>query len=125
METHKEVATLIMKIISNKQVNIKSAIDLLKLVMTQVEKIKGLKGKEKALMVALVIEEVAKGKDGVAGTDDDLISPFVMKGIKALIENNLIGSTVEVIIDASKGHIEINKVKNCFSSIFGCIRSMK
>lgn len=101
---------------------VKDAVGLIKYVMTSVEKLNALSGKEKEEMVLSILTELAKGKDGIAGTKDDLIPPLVIAGLQAMSENNLITSTIELIIDATKGKLDINKVETCTSSLFSCLK---
>lgn len=102
--------------------HVKDAVGLIKFVMTNVEKLNGLSGQEKEQMVLSIITDLAKGKDGVAGTKDDLLPPSVIAGLHAMSENNLITSTVELIIDATKGRLDINKVETCTFSFFKCLK---
>lgn len=102
--------------------HVKDAIGLIKFVMTNVEKLGNLTGQEKEQMVLSIITDLAKGKDGEAGTKDDLLPPSVIAGLQAMSENNLITSTVELIIDATKGRLDINKVETCTFSLFKCLK---
>lgn len=102
--------------------HVKDAIGLIKFVMTNVEKLENLSGTDKEQMVLSILTDLAKGKDGVAGTKDDLLPPAVIHGLQAMSENNLITSTIELIIDASKGRLDINKVETCTFSVFKCLK---
>ena len=120
----KHMVDTIKLLIQSKKVNINNAIDLLKITMTHVERIKGLTGKEKAIVVMHILDIIAKGDDGIAGTNDDLIPQHVINGVKALLENNLIESTISFVIDASKGKIDINNVKGCLKSLSRFVRKI-
>lgn len=102
--------------------HVKDAVGLIKFVMTNVEKLNGLSGEEKEQMVMSILTDLAKGKDGISGTKDDLLPPIVIAGLQAMSENNLITSTIELIIDASKGRLDINKVETCTFSLFRCLK---
>lgn len=98
--------------------------------MELVERIKGLSGSEKKDMVLIIISIVAKGKDGVEGTDDDIIPKDIMDKIHVLIEKDLVGDIVDVIVSASRGNIDIGRTvqvvqdttviaTGCFQALFG------
>ena len=78
---------------------------------------------EKKELVIAVLNKLAKGKDGVAGTEDDLISVEKMNSIKMLLESSLVGDFIEVVVKATKGNININKVvqSGCISGILRCL----
>ena len=78
---------------------------------------------EKKELVIAVLNKLAKGKDGVAGTDDDLISVEKINSIKLLLESSLVGDFIEVVVKATKGNININKVvqSGCLSGILRCL----
>jgi hypothetical protein len=74
-------------------------------------------------LVIAVLNKLAKGKDGVAGTEDDLISVEKINSIKLLLESSLVGDFIEVVVKATKGNININKVvqSGCISGILRCL----
>ncbi len=78
---------------------------------------------EKKELVIAVLNKLAKGKDGVAGTEDDLISVEKMNSIKMLLESSLVGDFIEVVVKATKGNININKViqSGCIRGILRCL----
>lgn len=116
----RDIAKKIIDLINQKRLDVKSAIDLVKIAMQEVEKMKGMTGVEKQKMVIDIIEEVAKGEDGVIGTSDDLIPKYIMDGVKALLDYNLVPSVVNVIIDASNGKLDVNNVKGCLNGLLDC-----
>ena len=78
---------------------VKSAYDvityLMKIVQTFKAQNKPLKGKEKLKIVLEVVEFIAKGADGIAGTSDDLFDGGIVMQAKLLIDNNLVGGFIE------------------------------
>jgi hypothetical protein len=44
-----------------------------------------------------LLNHVANGEDGIAGTDDDLISPEIMVKLRYLLENNMIHDMADMI----------------------------
>lgn len=71
-----------------------------------VEKYKNLSGKQKSELLMSVIEDIAKGADGIAGTEDDLISQEVIKEINVLVSSGLLSSSISVIYSAFKGKLK-------------------
>jgi hypothetical protein len=104
--------------------NINDPIHLVSLVMQTVEDIKDMSGKEKRMVVVNIMAEIAKGADGVAGTSDDLLPHKVVLAIKAMIEHDVLNSTIDIIVDATKGKLNINKMQNCVFSFIGCLRDV-
>lgn len=98
--------------------------------MELVERVKGLSGAEKKDLVLKVIFLVAKGKDGVEGTDDDIIPKDIMDNVRLLIEKDLVGDVVDVIVNAANGKFDIAQTMQvvqdttvvatgCFQALFG------
>jgi hypothetical protein len=56
-----------------------------------------------------VLEIVARGQDGIEGTPDDIIPPVVMKGIRVLLNENMIQDIANEI-----GHVKLPKEWCCF-----------
>lgn len=104
-----------------KEAQLHNAIDILKLVMVEVEKLQKLSGTEKKQLVVALVTKLANGEDGIRGTNDDLLTASAVKGLKALIEDDLLANTIDIVVDATKGKLDINKVTKCTSKLFGCI----
>lgn len=51
---------------------------------------------QRALLLQL-LNYVANGEDGIAGTDDDLISPEIMTKLRYLLENNMVHDMADMI----------------------------
>lgn len=116
--------TRILEALKTKQVNVGSAIEVLTFLMQEADKLRSLSGEEKKALVLSVLTEVAKGEDGKEGTSDDVVSPEIVKGIKAIVDNNLVPSLINVIVDASKGKLELNQVQTCTTNFTTCLFSM-
>jgi hypothetical protein len=56
-----------------------------------------------------VLEIVARGQDGIEGTPDDIIPPVVMKGIRVLLNENMIQDIANEI-----GRVKLPKEWCCF-----------
>ena len=112
-----EMSQKIIDLIAENKIDIKSAVDIVKLAMQEVEKMKELNGIDKQKLVLEVISEIARGKDGISGTQDDIISPHVMAGVKVLLEHDILPSIINVIIDASNGRVDVNNVTGCFTNM--------
>jgi len=93
--------------------------ELIVYVMELVENINNINKRE---LVLSILNRLAKGKDGVVGTDDDLISKETLNSIKLLLESELVEGFVEVLIKATKGKVNINKIVDRGCSIFTCFR---
>ena len=107
-----EIKTKIFEAIQTKKINVESAVDVLGYLMQEADKLKSLNGDEKKTIVISILSDLAKGDDGITGTSDDILSPDVIKGINAMIDNNLVSCLINVLIDASKGNLDLNKYKN-------------
>lgn len=107
-----EIKTKIFEAIQTKKINVESAVDVLGYLMQEADKLKSLNGDEKKAIVISILSDLAKGDDGITGTSDDILSPDVIKGINAMIDNNLVSCLINVLIDASKGNLDLNKYKN-------------
>jgi hypothetical protein len=107
-----EIKTKIFEAIQTKKINVESAVDVLGYLMQEADKLNSLNGDEKKTIVISILSDLAKGDDGITGTSDDILSPDVIKGINAMIDNNLVSCLINVLIDASKGNLDLNKYKN-------------
>ena len=63
--------------------------------------------------VVEVIEELAKGADGIEGTKDDLISPDVMAKLRVLLRHDLVEDMADVL-GQSKSLWKM--IRSCFVS---------
>lgn len=103
--------------IRDKKIPVDNPFSIITKAMEILEKVKGLPGAEKKLYIMRAIEIVAKGEDGIFGTADDLIPERTVIALKNMIEQDIIGDTIQLITDASKGKFDINQTKSLVSSI--------
>jgi hypothetical protein len=103
--------------IRDKRIPVDNPFSIITKAMEILEKVKGLPGAEKKLYIMRAIETVAKGEDGIFGTADDLIPEKTVIMLKNMVEQNIIGDTIQLITDASKGKFDINQAKPLISSI--------
>jgi hypothetical protein len=89
--------------------------------MEFIQKFPQLTGPEKKAALIKAFETIAAGKDGTANTNDDVIPAQTVKRIKDLLENDMIGHIIEVIIASAKGKFDlkkgVEKAKGCFASV--------
>ena len=95
--------------IKNRSITFNSSIDLIKLCMEEVEKIENLNGYDKKEYVIKTLNEIAKGNDGILGTNDDLIPIYILAPLNFLIKNNILSDIIETVIKATQGELDINK----------------
>ena len=71
---------------------------------------------EKHDVVMSIILDVAKGKDGILGTSDDIIPPKVIEEIKMMKDTSLLSDCISLINDAMyKKKCNIPKCVYCIS----------
>jgi hypothetical protein len=56
-----------------------------------------LSGNEKKQIVIDVLTKICAGKDGISGTEDDLIPEYVVNGIIALIQSGVIDDVITLV----------------------------
>ena len=107
--------------IRNKSIDTSSA---MKLIVICIEIIENMQTEniDKKQYVILAITEIAKGDDLILGTSDDTISPQVYESLIVMINRDLISEVIDIICLASKGNIDVNKIKK---TCFGCFNIAK
>lgn len=70
-----------------------------------------LNGNEKKEYIILAIETIAKGNDNIKGNNDDLLDETTILSLTFILNNNYISEVIDIIFKASKGEININKIK--------------
>lgn len=68
-----------------------------------------LMGTTKKTILIQIIERIASGKDGIIGTDDDILSKEYVDKLRLLLENNIIDGIIDIVVDAAKGKFNIGK----------------
>jgi hypothetical protein len=124
--TQPEIDTLVLnsfiitmkQAIRDKKINVDNPLIVITKAMEILEHVNGLSGKEKKMYIIQTIETIAKGDDGIFGTADDLIPERTIRALKTFIEQDIIGDTIQLVTDISKGKFEINKVQKLGMSCF-------
>ena len=100
---------------ANLEISPNTIIKILSFAMEAVEQcpVKGRMQKDLAIKIVIEIANVSG------------LSPENIEIIKSIAEGELISSTIDLVIDAAKGNINVNNVEqvatNCFSKILGCL----
>lgn len=81
-------------------------------------------GNKKELLLK-ILERVIAGKDGVLGTDDDLLPAKTVQDIQTLLKSNVLESMVETIVDITRGKFDINKAKTTAFSLFEVFKKLQ
>lgn len=117
--------TSIKDTIRNKSIDTSSAMKLIVICIEIMENMENIETKniDKKQYVILAITEIAKGDDLILGTSDDTISPQVYESLILMINRDLISEVIDIICLASKGDIDVNKIKNMFWMFFYCKKS--
>lgn len=68
-----------------------------------------LTGQEKKDRLMKVIYKVAAGKDGVLGTDDDILPKECVDMLQTILEKNLLEDTIKIISETANGKFNIHK----------------
>jgi hypothetical protein len=95
--------------IVNKEFEGKSPVMIITKGMELLNDVPELMGTTKKTILIQVIERIASGRDGIIGTDDDLISKEYLDVIRSIVELNILGGIIDVIADAAKGKFHIGK----------------
>lgn len=105
-------AEIISKCFGNNGGLLNSPIELIKSGMELVQDITDINISERKACLIAALQIVACGKDGIAGTDDDLIAPQTIKLLNIMLEHNIVDHVVEALLDAAKGRFNIIAVKD-------------
>lgn len=77
--------------------------------MQFMERYSHLTGAEKKEMFVKALEYIANGKDGVAGTEDDVVPKKTIDTIKLMLDAGIVEQTIDLVSDIAKGKYDINK----------------
>jgi len=91
--------------------------DFIKSGMELVQDIIAISIPERKLCLIAALKIVACGKDGKAGTDDDLIVPETLKMLNIMIEHTIIDHIIEALLDAAKGRLNIVAIKDTVEDV--------
>ena len=106
-----KIAIMLQESILNGEIVKDSPMKILTKGIEIMESFPNMSGEQRKIMLIKVVEKIAAGADGIAGTEDDIIPVNVVTSLKLLLEKDLIGDIVEVITSAAKGEFNINKAK--------------
>lgn len=104
-----KVALLLQESILKKEINGASPMTIVTKGMELMETFPNMSGAQKKELLTKVIERVAAGKDGIVGTDDDIIPKECVEALKLMLEKQLLEGIVSVISDAARGKFNLNK----------------
>ena len=109
--------------IKEKKINTESPIAIITKAMELLEHVNGMSGKDKKMYIIQAIEIIAKGDDGVFGTADDLLPERTVRALAMFVEQDVIGDTIQLITDATKGQLDINKAQSIGLKLFALFGS--
>lgn len=69
-----------------------------------------------------VLERIGAGKDGVFGTDDDLIPPTTLEEIKRIVNGPFLDSMINTALDISKGKFDLVTAQKAVCGIVDLIK---
>jgi hypothetical protein len=104
-----KLAVALKEAIVNKEFENKSPIFVVSKGMEILNRVPELTGGTKKRILITAIERIAHGRDGVAGTEDDLLPVEYVQMLKVIIENNIVEGLIDIISDASKGRFDVIK----------------
>lgn len=87
--------------------------------MELLETYKQLSGEQKKDYIIAVVQDLAKGADGIPGTKDDLLPQSTVNALGALLRENILANFISILIDATKGKVNINNVVKTSASCIG------
>lgn len=97
--------------IKDKNIDTSSCFKIITLSLEIIEKYNDLNGNDKKKYIIQAIEIVAKGNDNIEGNNDDLLDEATVLSLKIIIDNDYISEFIDIICKASKGDLNINKIK--------------
>ena len=91
----------LVKQLQDDAIPLRDAFDVTHLVVKIVYKFDTCSREEKNRIIIATIEDIVAGKDGILYTDDDLLPPHIIDGLRALINSNILLSTVDFICEVT------------------------
>jgi hypothetical protein len=104
-----KLAVSLQESIVNKEFVGKSPVMIITKGMELLNEVPELMGTTKKTILIQIIERIASGRDGIIGTDDDIISKEYVDMLTVMLENNIIEGIIDVVADATKGKFNIGK----------------
>lgn len=106
--------------LTNNSLDTSNAVILLKQIIERLEEqLPKVTKDEKVKYVVHFLSEIAKGKDGISGTADDIIPPQTINELQKMTESNLVTDIINLCMDVAQ-HKQVNpmKVSLCCLKIF-------
>ena len=128
-----KIAILLQEGILKGEISKDSPMKLIAKGMEMLETFPNMKGEEKKALLVKVIEKIAAGADGIAGTDDDIIPQAVVESLKVMLEKDLVGDIIQVIASAARGEFNLQQAKlvavetatvakSCIPALMTCLK---
>jgi hypothetical protein len=105
------VSMALSHMLANDQLTTTNAIVLLKEIIERLESdLPKVSREDKIKYVVHYLSEIAKGKDGIAGTDDDIISESVMKELQKMTDSSMLTDVLHLCMDVVS-HKKVSHLK--------------
>ena len=105
------VSMALSHMLANNQLTTTNAIVLLKEIIERLEsELPKVSREDKIKYVVHYLSEIAKGKDGIAGTDDDIIPESVMKELQKMTDSSILTDVINLCMDVVK-HQKVSNLK--------------
>lgn len=124
MSDNDTLSTLIGELLVNLKTNnktVNNVVDIITVCMELVEKYPNLVGQEKSDLVIKVLEEIAKGPDGILGSSDDIIPANIIEILKTVLSLGIVQNIIDQIIRATKGQLTLNNAVKFGSYLWNCM----
>jgi hypothetical protein len=123
-----EIVTLIMNAVRERHITTLSTVHFIAECMKLVETFPNLSGEQKKLLLVEALKDVAKGKDNVKGTSDDIISEKQLNVLEMMLTENIVGEVIELVIDITKHKFTLEKgekvAKKGCALLWSCCRAV-
>jgi hypothetical protein len=115
MQNQIAISIALLHMLSTNQLNKTNTIVLLQEIIERLEnEFPHIDGREKIEYIVHFLKEVAKGKDGIMGTQDDIIPPNVLTDIQKLVDTNVLHDIIQLCKDVyHKKKIDPIKLSFC------------
>lgn len=120
---YKQLREEITDIIKTRKIEVDDAFTLIAIGIQILIKYKTLTGQQKQDILVAVLEDIAKGNDGVFGTADDVIPEKVWNQVEVLLSSGIVTSAIQVCYSLFTGKFPNLlgmgfQVMNCCNAIF-------
>lgn len=105
-----------------KEVDAKSPVHIISKGMELLAALPEIMGVTKKELLIKALDHLVSGKDGIVGTDDDIITEEYVRILRMMIDNNIVDEIITVIKDASKGKYNLQSaITHSASCIPHCV----